>query len=134
MEVWRKGEVLVRGVGVPHGDVPTVAYRIDVGDYSMAFASDQNGTDRSFIDFVDAVDLLIIHLGGTEDATGEIAHLHAKPSVWGSLAAAAGVGHVVVSHIGTSSAQELNASLAILRDNFGGRLTIGEDLMCIDVD
>ena len=133
VEIWREDDVLVQGTGVPHGDVPTVGYRIDVGDLSMALASDQNGTDPSFIDFIDAVDLLIIHLGGTEDATGEIADLHARPSVWGAMAAAANVGHVVVSHIGTSSAQELNANLAILRENFGGRLTVGEDLMCIDV-
>ena len=113
--------------------MPTVGYRIDMGNRSVAFASDQNGTDPAFIDFIREVDLLVIHLGGTEDATGEIAALHARPSVWGTMAATANVGHIVVSHIGTSSAEQLNADLAILRDHFGGRISVAEDLMCIDV-
>ena len=133
VEVWRAGGIVIQGSGVPHGDAPTVAYRIDMDDRSVAFASDQNGTDPAFIDFIREVDLLVIHLGGTEDATGEIAALHARPSVWGAMAAAANVGHVVVSHIGTSSAEQLNTDLAILRDHFEGTISVAEDLMCIDV-
>ena len=30
LEVFAHGNVTVRGVGVPHGDVPTVGYRVDV--------------------------------------------------------------------------------------------------------
>ena len=129
VEVWRAGGILIQGSGVPHGDD-----RIDMDDRSIAFASDQNGTDPAFIDFIREVDLLVIHLGGTEDATGEIAALHARPSVWGAMAAAANVGHVVVSHIGTSSAEQLNTDLAILRDHFDGTISVAEDLMCIDVE
>lgn len=132
-EIWREGDISVRGLGVPHGDVPTVGYRIDVGDSSFALASDQNGSDPSFLDFINGVDVLVIHLGGPEGSTGMIAELHAKPSVWGQMAAAANVGQVVVSHISTSSPQEQRASLAILRDNYDGLVTIGEDLACVAI-
>lgn len=133
VEVWRDGDLRVHGTAVPHADVPAVGYRVDVGDYRIAFAGDQNGSNPSFIGFIDGVDVLVVHLGGPEDATGEIADLHARPSVWGAMAAAAGAGHVVVGHIGMSSARELDANVAILREHFGGRITISEDLMCIDV-
>lgn len=140
VEVWREGNILVQGAGVPHGNVPTIGYRIDLGDSSIAFASDQNGSDRSFIEFIRGVDVLVIHMSGTEESSGIIAELHAKPSVWGQMARAANVGQVVVSHISTSSAandpfspQVLNTSLAILRDNYSGPVTVGEDLMCIEV-
>ena len=140
IEVWREGYGVVQATGVPHGDVPTIGYRVDLGDSSIAFASDQNGSDPSFIDFIAGVDVLVIHMSGTEESTGIIADLHAKPSVWGQMATAADVGQVVISHISTASAandpflpEVLNTSLAILRDNYSGPLTVGEDLMCIEV-
>jgi len=134
VEVWREGNILVSGTGVPHGNVPTIAYRIELGDVSIAFTSDQNGSDPAFIDFISSVDFLVIHLASSEDATGVIAQLHAKPSVWGQMATAADVGHVLVSHISTSSPQALEQSLSILRDNYAGALTVGEDLMCVDLN
>ena len=70
-------------------------------------------------------------MSAPEEVTGVLAELHAKPSVWGEMAAAAQVGHVIVSHIATSSPQILEESVATLRNNYPGSLTIGEDLMCI---
>jgi ribonuclease BN (tRNA processing enzyme) len=140
VEVWYEGDTVVRGVGVPHGDVPTIAYRIDVNDSSIVFASDQTGSDPTFRDFIAEVDVLVVHMSSTEDATGVIADLHAKPSVWGQMAEAAGVGHVVISHLSSSSranepfsSQVLSASVAILRDNYSGPVTVGDDLLCIEV-
>jgi len=133
VEVWRDGDIVVRGLGVPHDDVPTIAYRVDVDDASIAFASDQNGSNPAFIDFAKDVDLLVIHLGGPENSTGMIAALHAKPSVWGQMGASANAGRVLVSHISTPSPDELETRLAYLRGNYSGPLTIAEDFMCIDV-
>jgi ribonuclease BN (tRNA processing enzyme) len=130
-EVWRDGDVRVSGIGVPHADVPAVGYRVDVGDASVAFSSDQNGSDPAFIEFVRDVDVLVVHLGRGEDATGRGAELHARPSVWGALAAEAGVGRVVASHVSTSSPQVLADSLAYLRAAYPGPITVGEDLLCV---
>ena len=133
-EVWRSGALHITGKGVPHGDVPTIGYRVDLGDHSIAFSSDQNGSDSTWIDFIDGVDVLVIHLGGGENSTGPTAALHAKPSVWGQMAEAAGVAHLIVSHISTSSADELAESLRYIAQNYSGRTTVAEDLMCIDVE
>jgi ribonuclease BN (tRNA processing enzyme) len=133
VEVWRDGDILVRGLGVPHGDVPTIGYRLDVGDASIAFASDQNGSNPAFIDLIEGVDVLVIHLGGPENSTGMIAALHAKPSVWGQMAADAGAGQVLVSHVSTPSPEELETRLGFLRETYSGPITVAEDLMCIDV-
>ena len=130
-EVWRDGDVRVRGIGVPHADVPTVGYRVDVGAVSVGFSSDQNGSDAAFVELVRDVDVLVVHLGGAETSTGRSAELHARPSVWGALAADAGVGRVVASHVSTSSPQVLADSLAHLRAAYGGPVTVGEDLLCV---
>lgn len=130
-EVWRDGDVRVRGIGVPHADVPTVGYRVDVGDVSVGFSSDQNGSDAAFVELVRDVDVLVVHLGGAETSTGRSTELHARPSVWGALAADAGAGRVVASHVSTSSPQVLADSLGHLRAAYGGPVTVGEDLLCV---
>ena len=132
-EVWRDGDIRVRGLGVPHGDVPTIGYRVDIGDSSIAFASDQNGSNSAFIDFIQDVDVLVIHLGGPENSTGMIAALHARPSVWGQMATTAHAAHVLVSHISTESPEELNRRIAFLRSNYRGAISIAEDLACLTV-
>ena len=133
-EVWRDGDILVHGRSVPHGTVPAVGYRVDIGDHSIVFTSDQNGSDDSFIEFIEDVDVLVIHMTATEDSTGGTAQLHAKPSVWGQMATAANAGHVVVSHISTSSPEVLSTNLRVLADNYSGRVTVGEDLLCVPVN
>ena len=129
-DVWREGNLSVKGVGVPHGDVPTVSYRVDVGDASVAFSSDQNGSDVTFVDFIRDVDMLVIHFCAREDSTGP---LHARPSVWGKLATDAGIGHLVISHICAPSSQILQTDLEFLREKYRGPLTVAEDLMCLEV-
>ena len=131
--IWNNGELAVTGIGVPHGDVPTIGYRIDYGELSVAFASDQNGSNDDFVEFIESVDYLIIHMAGSEGATGIIASLHARPSVWGQMATASNAAHVIVSHISTSDSSELDANLAILAANYEGPVTVASDLMCVDV-
>jgi len=133
VEIWREGDIRVRGLGVPHGTVPTIGYRVDIGDNSIAFASDQNGSNPAFIDFVEDVDVLVVHFGGPENSTGMIAALHAKPSVWGQMGAAANARRVLVSHLNIPSPEELETRLGFLRDNYDGLVTVAEDLMCIEV-
>lgn len=134
VDVWQSGALRITGRGVPHGEVPAIGFRVELGDSSIAFSSDQNGSDPAWIDFIEGVDVLVIHLGGPENSTGMIANLHAKPSVWGQMAEAADVGHLIVSHISTSSADVLAESLAYIEQNYGGPITVAEDLMCIDVE
>ena len=133
MEVWSADNILASATAVPHGEVPTLAYKFEFAQKSIVFASDQNGSDPAFIDFARGVDYLVIHLTGTEDATGVIAELHAKPSVWGDMAASAEVGQVIVSHISATSTEMLDESLRIIRQHYAGPLVIGEDLMCIEL-
>jgi len=133
VEIFNADDILVRGIGVPHANVPTIGYRVDVGDLSIAFSSDQNGSDPSFIDFIQGVDVLVVHMTVGEDARGFGAELHAKPSVWGQMATRGNVGHVLVSHISATSSEMLQTRLDVLRENYSGPVTVGEDLLCLEV-
>ena len=130
-EVWRDDNILVRGISVPHGDTPAVGYRVDVGDYSIGFSSDQNGSNASYNELIKDVDVLVVHFGTSERSNSTS---HAKPSVWGKMAESAGAGRVVVSHITTASTDELNSNLATLREHYTGPVTVAEDLLCVEVE
>ncbi len=143
-EVFSDGSIRVRGLGVPHANVPAVGYRIDVGDVSMAFSSDQNGSDPAFVEFVSGVDVLVVHVAVPETASGFGAALHARPSVWGQMAADAGVGTLVLSHLSRIAPRDPQNSgddlpgfserLSHVRSRYSGPLIIAEDLMCIPVE
>ena len=123
--------VRVRGLTVPHGSVPTVGYRVDVGDASIAFASDQNGSNPAFTNLIRDVDVLIVHFAGSETSAGTVANLHARPSVWGQMATDAGVGKLILSYVSTN--QNLEENVAHLRSRYRGPLTIASDLLCLSV-
>ena len=74
-QVWQQDGITVSGMGVPHGNVPTIGYRLEVGDTSIAVASDQNGSNPAFNDFIRGVDALVIHMAANEDASGIMAEL-----------------------------------------------------------
>ena len=130
-EILNERSVVVKSLGVPHGDVPALGFRVEVGGRSIAFSSDQNGTDPSFVEFVKGVDLLVVHFAGNEDGSGR-ADLHAKPSVWGEIANEAKVGRLILSHLSIN--QNFESNLDALKAVYSGPLTVAEDLMCMSVE
>jgi ribonuclease BN (tRNA processing enzyme) len=144
VEVFSDGFVRVRGIGVPHGDVPTVGYRVDVGEASVAFTSDQTGTNSAFTELVRNVDVMVAHFAASEEPVGATARLHAKPSVWGQMASDANVGILVLSHLSnpepshvlytSHSGADFDGSVRHLRSRFSGQLIVAKDLQCIAVD
>jgi ribonuclease BN (tRNA processing enzyme) len=142
-EVYAQNGLRVTGIGVPHRDVPSVGYRIDVGGVSVAFGGDQTGTNPAFAQLAKAVDVLVLHLTVSEDAVGFLAELHAKPSAVGRVAAEAAPGLLVLSHLGNEdsgspnyrslSLSNLAGSLQHVRKNYGGRFLVAKDLECVPV-
>ena len=118
----------VTALGIPHGNMPTLAYRVKVRNVSIVFSSDQTGTNPKFIDFARGANILIMHLA---HGAGVRNHpLHAGPDVVGRVAQEAGIGRLIVSHIGVF---DLDAALAELKKSYTGPLTVGADLQCTAV-
>ena len=143
VDVFSNDRVVIRGVGVPHGDVPTVGYRVDIGDASIGFSSDQLATSRAFVELVEGVDVLVVHFAASENAVGGTSALHASPSAWGRMASAANVKSVLLSHLSQSepsdpryrshSGSDRERSIASLREQYAGPVTVADDLMCVPI-
>ena len=120
----------VTALGIPHANMPTLAYRVETPGGSVVFSSDQNGTDPKFVDFARDADTLIMHMQVPAGTTNS--PLHAAPAVVGRLAQTARVRRLIVSHIGLAG-PALEAAIADLKAAFTGPLTVGADLQCTPI-
>jgi ribonuclease BN (tRNA processing enzyme) len=126
--VYEADGLTVTALGIPHGNVPTLAYRVKVRNVSIVFSSDQTGSDPKFVDFAKGANILIMHLAHGAGVRNN--PLHAGPDVVGRVAQEAGIGRLIVSHIGIF---DLDAALAELKKTYTGQLTVGADLQCTPV-
>ncbi len=125
--VFDRDGVTVTAIGVPHGNIPALAYRVRTQNKSIVFSSDQNGTNPGFVDFARDADVLVMHMA---IAAGATSPLHAAPAVVGRVAREARVGRLVVTHIGQ---YDLDAAVADVKAAYPGPLTVGQDLRCVPV-
>jgi ribonuclease BN (tRNA processing enzyme) len=127
-KVFEQDGMTVTAFGIPHANIPALAYRVQTRDVSVVFSTDQNGTNPKFVDFAKGADILIMHMAIAAGAPPS--PLHASPAVVGRVAQAAGIKRLIVSHIGP---YDLDAAIAELKTSYTGALTIGADLQCTQV-
>lgn len=125
------GDTEISALGVPHGPVPALAYRVRIGEKSIVFSGDQNGNSDSFTDFAAGTDVLVMHMPVPEGISGAGRNLHAPPSRIGEVAAKTGAGKLVLSHFMARSLADLEVNLGEIRSRFDGELVQANDLDCV---
>jgi len=120
----------VTSVAVPHGMMPTVAYRIDCDGRSVVYSGDVQTAYEPLVKLAKDCDLLIhdLALPEREIANGD---LHAKPSQVGQVAHRSGCQRLLVTHIMPALEDEIPDALAEVRKAYDGKLIVAEDLMRI---
>ena len=131
--VYKDDDLLITAMHVPHAIVPAVAFRVEVRDKSLVFASDQNGSKAAFADFASGASILVMHLVVPEDVSGVGRRLHAPPSVVGNIAGKAQPNKLVLSHFMARSLRELDTNVALVRGRYDGDVVLAEDLACIEL-
>lgn len=125
--------LVVSAMGVTHGPVPALAYRVAYGGRVIVFAGDQNGDDREFPGFAADADLLIMPYAIPEGAGRIARNLHALPSEIGAIATSSGAKRLVLSHLMARSERVLEESLEIIGREYQGPLEVAHDMDCFDV-
>ena len=125
--VWDRDGIKVTAMGIPHGNLPNLAYRIETQGKTVVYSSDQNGTNPRFPAFAQGANLLIMHLAIGVGANNPN---QALPYVVGQVAQSAHPKRLVLSHIANF---DLDAAVADVKKVYTGPLTIGADLQCNQV-
>ena len=126
--VFEQPGIKVTGLGVPHANVPSLAYRVQTTNGTVVFGIDQTGTNPHFVTFAQGADILVMHLTIGAGETGPLNSLHASPSVVGQVASDAKVRQLVLSHIGQF---DLEAAVAEVKKSYSGQVVVGADLLCV---
>ncbi|KQN60330.1 MULTISPECIES: MBL fold metallo-hydrolase [unclassified Erwinia] len=123
----------VTALGIPHGDVPTLAYRIESPEGVIVVSADQNGSNKAFIDFAKGADILVMPAAIDENADAESKFMHAPPSVVGKIAAQVQPKILVLNHFMGKSLVLKKDTLDIVKKYYHGKVYASRDLSCFPI-
>jgi ribonuclease Z len=129
---------------VSHGKAPSIAFRIDGGEFRIVFGGDQAYLDPGFASFAMKADILILHAIANEHVANQrLAGIVGTPGDLGETARRSQAKHVILSHLMLETNQTSDGSLWSLADldrvraaverAYGAPVTIAEDSLCIVV-
>lgn len=131
--VFAEPDLEVLALGVTHGDVPTLGYRVQVAGRRVAFTGDQRIDDPRFPVMIEGAEVLVAHLSIPERGAEAQERLHARPSRIGALAQAAKVGRVILGGLTRPVLEQRDESQTHVSDRYPGPVAFAEDLDCFNV-
>lgn len=132
-EIYKDDEVKISTFGIPHGDVPTLAFRIEGKYGTIVISADQNGHREGFSDFAKGADILVMPAAIDDDSDDVSKFLHATPTLVGELAAQADPKVLVVNHFMGKALMDKSVNVATIKKYYHGTLFEGRDLSCFTI-
>jgi ribonuclease BN (tRNA processing enzyme) len=132
--VLRSADLALYAVRVVHGQVPALAWRVEIDGKRIVFSGDTNGEGESLTQLALNADLFVAHNAVPEGATGVERRLHMPPSVIGTIAANAHVKQLVLSHRMLRTLGKENETQAEIRARYLGPIRFSDDLDCFPVN
>ena len=122
--------ISLAAVPVHHADVPALAWRVRVGEFSLVFAGSFSNQKNVVAKFAKDADALIVHHALPEDARGSARERYAIPSQLGRVAAEANVCMLVLGHRTTRTTGLESVSRAAIEAHYDGPLVFANELEC----
>jgi ribonuclease BN (tRNA processing enzyme) len=129
----------IKAVGVHHGPVPALGYRIEYKGKSIVFSGDTNSQGDNMIGLAQDADLLIYDTAIMDDQPsgpndGVFFALHTPPTRLGEVAAAAKPEHLLLSHITPVTDPNLDQVKRIIhQQGYRGHVSAAHDLQVINL-
>jgi ribonuclease BN (tRNA processing enzyme) len=130
--VLERENLTVTSLAVPHGEMPTVAYRVECDGRAVVFSGDVQTAYTPLVKLAAGCDLLVHELALPERET-ENSHLFAKPSQVGHVARDSDCKRLLLTHVMPTLEDELEPALADVRRAYEGELMVAEDLMRVEL-
>ena len=128
--------LVIKSIGVIHGPVPAVGYRVEYKGHSIVYSGDTSSKTDNMITLASGADTLIYDTSIMDVAPSPVFQaLHTTPMRMGQVAAAAGVKTLVLSHITPITEPNLDAIKSEIRaQGFTGRIRVAHDLKVFNLD
>lgn len=115
---------------VIHGPLPALAWRVDVGEQSVAFTGDMREGAEGFEAALAGVDILVANHAIPEDAGETALNLHMPPSTIGRIAAQSQPELLLLSHRMKRSLGREKDSMAAIAEHYTGAVAMARDFAC----
>lgn len=132
--VYEKDGLVVKAIGVTHGPVPALAYRIEYKGKALVYSGDTSSKTSNMISLAKDADLLIYDTAIMDDLPNGpkdkvFFALHTTPTRMGQVAKRAGAKGLVLSHITPLTGLRLDkVKKLITEQGFRGRIEVARDL------
>jgi ribonuclease BN (tRNA processing enzyme) len=127
---YRSPNVRLMAVPVQHGNVPTIAWRVEIGGQAAVFAGDFNNDKNIIGTFAADADALVASHAIPEVSRGALRDAFALPSELGKVAAAANARMLILAHRTNRTRGRESLSRAAIEDSYGGSVLFANDGEC----
>ena len=117
-------------IPVHHGPVPALAWRAEIGDFSIVFTGDFSNLKNNMPQFAEGADALVIHHAIPEGTRGSATELHVTPGQIGQIARQAGVRMVILGHRMNRTRGLESISRKAIEEHYDGPLIFANDMEC----
>lgn len=125
--------IMAKSIGVNHGPISAVAWRVEVGGCSVTFSGDMSNQYNSLAKLAQGTDLLVANNAIEESAKGVARRLHMPPSEIGKIAAQAKVEKLILAHFMNRSSPYKSQATELIRESYQGPVLLAEDLMVVEI-
>ena len=119
--------VSICATAVPHGMMPSIAFRVECDARSVVFSGDVSASTEPLIALAKSCSLLV-HDFALPERDVPHGNLHAKPSAVGRTARESGPKMLLLTHFMPAIENELGPAVDIVRREYAGRIEIAKDL------
>ena len=122
--------VKLSAIPVNHGDVPTLAWRVEIDGTSVVFTGDFNNLKNVMADFAEGADALVANHAIHENARGNLRELYALPSQLGKVAERADARMLILAHRMDRTRGRESLTRKTIEEHYNGHILFADDLEC----
>jgi len=126
--------IKLSSIGVHHGPISAVGWRVDIGDCALTFSGDMTNKFNSLATLAQGSDVLVANNTIEEASTEAAKNMHIVPSEIGKIAAHAVVKKLLLAHFMNRSLPHQQQAVALIQKSYQGPVVLAEDLMLIDFE
>lgn len=122
--------VKISAIPVHSGDVPALAWRIEIEDQVIVVTGDFNNSKNLVATFAKDADALVVSHAIPENSRGTLRDLHSRPSQLGRVANQANARMLILGHRNNRTRGKESLSRAAIEENYAGPILFANDSEC----
>ena len=122
--------VKMSAIPVHHGDVPALAWRIEIADQIVVFTGAFNNSKNVVASFAKDTDALVVSHAIPENSRGTLRERYARPSQLGRVAAQAEARMMILGHRNGRTRGRESISRGAMEEHYDGAILFANDGEC----